>query len=57
MGVQEGKARGDCRNTRFQTVIRKSGAVVRVAQPQGTSASAEPLQEQPAVQAGPPTKP
>jgi hypothetical protein len=38
-------------------VIRKSGAVVRVTQSQGTSASAEPLQGQPAVQAEPPAKP
>jgi hypothetical protein len=54
---KKGKPAVIAANTRFQTVIRKSGAVVRVARPQGTSASAEPLQEQPAAQAGPPTKP
>jgi hypothetical protein len=54
---RKGKPAVIAANTRFQTVIRKSGAVVRVAPPQGTSASAEPLQEQPAVQAEAPTKP
>jgi hypothetical protein len=54
---KKGKPAVIAANTRFQTVIRKSGAVVRVTQSQGTSASAEPLQGQPAVQAEPPAKP
>lgn len=43
--------------TRFRTVIRKSGAVVRVTQSSGTSALAEPLQGQPELPAEQTAKP
>ncbi len=41
---KKGKPAVIAAKTRFQTVIRKSGAIVRVAQSQATSAAAQPLQ-------------
>jgi hypothetical protein len=56
---KKGKPAVIAAKTRFQTVIRKSGAVVRVTQSQGTTASAEPSQGPSPVQAAgqPPSKP
>jgi len=48
---KKGKPAVIAAKTRFQTVIRKSGAVVRVTQSQGTTASAAPSQGPSAVQA------
>lgn len=55
---KKGKPAVVAAGTKFQTVVKNSGAVVRVTQSQGTTAAAEPLQGQPAVQAaGAPVKP
>jgi hypothetical protein len=51
---KKGKPAVIAAKTRFQTVIRKSGAVVRVTQPQGTTASVEPPEGPSGVQAAGP---
>jgi hypothetical protein len=48
---KKGKPAVIAAKTRFQTIIRKSGAVVRITQTQGTSASADPGLGQSSVQA------
>jgi hypothetical protein len=54
---KKGKPAVIAAKTRFQTAIRKSGAVVRVTPPQAASASVDPVQGQSAAQTEQPAKP